>query len=102
MALPEDRDIRLRCFRNALRNWNYKGYVKFKPVAEEWLEKKLPDLNLRQISHELHRYVDKGGEIDEQVERRAEFVSYEFHYDLRVPIGNRRVLRNGPTVRGRR
>ena len=64
--LPEDREARLRCYRNALRNWNFEGYVTFKPIAAKWLANEVPDLALRQIKHELHRHVETGGEIDEQ------------------------------------
>ncbi len=87
--LPEDKATRLRCFKNALRNG--KAWVRFKPVAVEWLAKELPDHGLREIARELYLYVEAGGKIDEQKERRPEFVSYEFHYDLRVKIGGRYV-----------
>jgi hypothetical protein len=39
----------------------------------------------------LHEHVDAGGQIDEHPERRPEFVHCEFHYDLRVEIGGRRI-----------
>jgi hypothetical protein len=89
--LPEDREVRLRCYCNALRNWKFRGYVRFKPLAAEWLAKEFPDLTLLEVARELHRHVDEGGEIDEQKERRPEYVSYEFHFDLRVRIGGRYV-----------
>jgi hypothetical protein len=88
---PEDQKARLRCFRNALRNWKFRGYVRFKPRVEEWLKKELPELTLLEIARELHLYVEGGGEIDEQEERRPEWDDYEFHHDLRVPIGGRRI-----------
>lgn len=91
MALPDDREARLRCYRNALRNWNFRGYVDFKPVVVEWLANELPGYTLRQVACELHQHVEEGGEIDEQVERRPEYAHCEFHYDLRVRIGDRRV-----------
>jgi hypothetical protein len=52
----------------------------------------LVDYSLRDIRRLLHDFVDQGGEIDEQVERRPEYTHYEFHYDLRVPIGGRRIF----------
>ncbi len=91
MALPDEQEARLRCYRNALRNWKFRGYVRFKPIAAEWLAKEVPDLDLQEIAHELHRHVEAGGVIDEKKERRPEYVSYEFHFDLRVKIGVRRV-----------
>ena len=87
--LPEEPEARLRCYRNALQNWSFRGYVSIKPVAQEWLAREFSDYPLREIARELHRYVEAGGEIDEQKERRPEYVSYEFHYDLRVRIGQR-------------
>jgi hypothetical protein len=87
--LPEDYEARLRCYQNALRNWNFRGYVSFKPAAEEWLGRELSDYTLRDIARELRQHVESGGVIDEQKERRPEYVSYEIHYDLRVRIGDR-------------
>ncbi len=91
MALPEDQQVRLRCYRNALRNWNFRGYVRFKPRTEQWLANELPGMTLLDVARELHRHVEAGGEIDEQEERRPEYTHYEFHYDLRVKIGGRHV-----------
>src|SRR5437763_8721255 len=89
--LPEDQEGRQRCYRNALRNWKFRGYVAFKELAEEWITRELSDYSLIDVRRELHEYVDRGGEIDEQVERRPEYLHYEFHYDLRVRIGGRYV-----------
>src|SRR5438552_18553005 len=91
--LPEDQEGRLRCFRNALRNWNFEGYVRFKPLAARWVAAELPGLSLREVARELHLHVEAGGEIDEQPERRPEYAHYQFHYDLRATIGERRVSR---------
>ena len=44
-----------------------------------------------EIGRLLYEFVVSGGKIDEQVEARPEFAHYEFHYDLRVTIGSRRV-----------
>jgi hypothetical protein len=89
LALPEDHATRLRCYRNALRNWSYRGYVQFKPRVEEWLANHVPAYTLRAVAHELHRHIEAGGEIREIQERRPEYTSYEFHYDLRIPFGER-------------
>lgn len=91
MALPDDREIRLGCVRNALRNWNFHGYVRFKPLVERWLAREFPGYRLREIAQEMCQYVDRGGEIDEQEERRPEYVDCEYHYDLRLQIGVRHV-----------
>lgn len=88
--LPDDPDARLRCFKNALRNWNFRGYVRFKPVADEWLRQQL-GVSEREVARELHDYVENGGMVEEQTERRPEWDDYEFHFDLRVPIAGRHV-----------
>lgn len=64
--LPKDQEGRLRCYRNALRNWNYEGFVDFKPRVAEWLRKELPGFEPREIARERHRRVEEGGKIDEQ------------------------------------
>ena len=91
MNLPDDQEGRLRCYRNALRNWNFRGYVSFRPRPEEDLAILLPNCTLLEIAHELHKYVETGGKVDEKKESRPEYVSYEYHFDLRVEIGGRLV-----------
>ena len=97
MALPEDRATRLRCYRAALRQWNVHGAIRFKEGLrseerlQKWLATELPGFTLRQIARELYEYVEGGGAIDEQPERRPDYAEYEFHYDLRVKIGGRRI-----------
>ncbi|HOB73401.1 MAG TPA: hypothetical protein PKG54_02645 [Phycisphaerae bacterium] len=39
----------------------------------------------------MAEYVASGGEIDQIEETRPEYVACRFHYDLRLPIGERRV-----------
>lgn len=89
--LPESREERLRCYINALRNWRLDGYVRFKKIAEQWLMTEIPDLPLIDVRRQLHEFVEYGGTIDEQVEKRPEYTHYEFHFDLRLKIGSRRV-----------
>lgn len=91
VPLPDNREARFRCFRNALRNWNFEGYIVLKPRVEEWLRTELPEYPWREIRRQLYEHVEKGGAIDEQVERRPEYVHYGFHYDLRLGMGNRNV-----------
>jgi hypothetical protein len=82
---------RLRCYRNALSNWNYDGYVNFKDVAWRELQAAFPRCSKREIGQLLHQHVRGGGEIDEQVETREEWNDHDFHYDLRVQIRGRLV-----------
>jgi hypothetical protein len=97
--LPDHQEGRKRCFRKVLRNEADRlvarnpDYVLFKRRAQEWLRTELSKYTLREICQILHAYVDGGGNdrIDEQPENRAEYAHFRFHYDLRVPIGGRRV-----------
>jgi hypothetical protein len=96
VRLPDDREARLRCYKTALRNEAIKlagpsDYVKFKKRPQEWLRNELAEYTLREICRVLHAYVEGGGVPDEQVEKRPEYVHFMFHYDLRVPIGGRRI-----------
>jgi hypothetical protein len=95
VTLPDDQEGRLRCYRNALRNWNFRGYVDFRPRPQEDLRHLLPGLSLREIVYELHKYVESGGKIDEKLETRplecADDAAQEFRYDLRVVINERRI-----------
>ena len=90
MTLPDNREGRLRCYRNALRNWKFRGYVRFKERAQNWLRNEL-EFEQREVARLLHEHAERGGEIDEQKERRPEYAHYQFHYDLRVKIGDRQV-----------
>lgn len=83
---------RLQCYRNALANWNCGGYVDFNEHAWAWLQAAFPTSTKRQIAHLLHRHVQGGGTIDEQVETREEWkYLHEFHHDLRVQVKGRLV-----------
>jgi hypothetical protein len=37
----------------------------------------------------MYKHVEGGGEIDQVKETRPEWNDFDFHYDLRVPIGGR-------------
>jgi len=79
----------LSCYRNALANWRFLGFVDFTKLAQEWLQRELSGMLPRAFAELLHRYVRGGGEIDQVVETRPEYTIYSHHYDLR------------PTVKGR-
>jgi hypothetical protein len=87
----------MRCYRNILRNEANRlvardpDYVVFKRLAQEWLGRELPEHTLKAICRILHEYVQGGGEIDEQVERRPAYAHFGFHFDLRISIGGRHV-----------
>jgi hypothetical protein len=60
-------------------------------LAQEWLASELPELEVQDVARALYQHVETGGEIGERPEQRPEYAHYEFHYDLRVKIGGRRI-----------
>ena len=89
--LPEDKETRLQSYRNVLQNWNVEGYIEFKERPAEWLRVELAGYSLREIKRLLFEHVKQGGKIDEVVETREDYTSFQFHYDLRIPIEGRRI-----------
>jgi len=43
------------------------------------------------MCEEMRKHVLAGGKIDQVEEKRPEYVTWRFHYDLRLPISGRRV-----------
>ena len=87
MAKLTDPEV-LTCYRNALANWRYYGFVVFSPLATEWLDKELGD-SPRLFAERLHDFVAAGGEIDQVVETRPEWNVWSYHYDLRLTVNGR-------------
>lgn len=80
---------RLAAYRDALRNWQFHGYVQFEltEAAYRWVQHELGSIPLKAIGELMHDYVESGGGIDEVPETRPEWCDrYEFHYDLRFMI----------------
>jgi len=75
--------------RHALSEWNCTGYITWKSVAREWVEKDLEGLTTRAIGEELFRHASAGVEIDQVQESRPEWSGCRFHYDFRLPIEGR-------------
>lgn len=69
----------------------FSGYVTWKPRAAEWVRQNVPNLTLQGMAERLLEYVESGGEIDQVRETRDEWSEFKFHYDLRVPFGDRRL-----------
>jgi hypothetical protein len=67
------------------------GYIQWRNLPLEWLSKNLPNVGVKLIHELMASHVAGGGEIDQVLERRPEYVSWRFHYDLRMPVSNRRV-----------
>jgi hypothetical protein len=79
------------CFKNALANWRYEGYILLTDVAYEWMKLNLKGFSVRTLGRNMHEYVSAGGIIDRQKETRPEWDLHDYHYDLRIPIEGRMV-----------
>ena len=89
MARLVDQD-RFAAYTNALNNWDFKGYIHptLNKQANDFVRVKL-GITFDQLKWHMYNYVQNGGEIDEQPERRPEWSHlYNFHYDLRFYINN--------------
>ena len=82
---------KLKCYRDALANHEYAGFIVFEPIARQWIRVNLTDLTTKDVAALMHKYVARGGKVDQQRETRPEWKAHEFHYDLRIPIGDRLV-----------
>jgi hypothetical protein len=85
---------RLEAFKDALRNWNVTGYIRFEltETAYKWVRRELENITLKEIGRLIYEYVESGGEIDEVRETRPEWTDeYDFHYDLRFKIQDKPV-----------
>ena len=86
--------VRCHCYRAALANWRFEGYVNFGRDASRWLGVELRDYTHRQLAQLLYEHVWAEPDcrrVDEQPETRPEWKEHEFHYDLRVRVGGRMV-----------
>ncbi len=97
----------LSLIREALSEWRVDGYVVWKRLPAEWLRKELEGQTQKAIAKLLHEHVDAGREIDQVQERRERYRDrYEFHFDFRLTIDERRVYiettldesSTGPTI----
>ena len=85
---------RFEAYKDALGNWNFKGYIQFEltQTAYEWIKRELNNISLKEIGLLMYEHVQAGGEIDEVPETRSEWSDeYEFHHDLRFTIQDRLV-----------
>jgi hypothetical protein len=63
--------VRLALFKQAVSEWRYSGAIVFKPAAWEWLRRTVGHNRTQKgVSRLLWEHVQRGGEIDEQVENR--------------------------------
>ncbi len=106
MARLTDSNL-LALFREALSEWRAEGFVVWKRLPAEWLRKELAGQTQKSIAKLLHEHLKAGREIDQVRERRERYRDrYEFHFDFRLTIDERRVYletvldesRTGPTI----
>ena len=90
MPTLTDRE-RLKCYLAALANWRYDGFLDFRQLAKDWLQEQIPNMTLRNFRRILFEHVRAGGEVDEVVERRPEWIDLGFHYDLRPDVDGKRL-----------
>jgi hypothetical protein len=76
-------------FRHALSEWKYAGYVTWKRAAQEWVERNMDGYTTRALGHEMFRFVEAGGVIDQVRETRPEWSERRFHFDFRIPLAGR-------------
>lgn len=87
MAKLTDPEV-LACYRNALCNWQYEGYVVFMKDAANGLRLHLSNYTQKGFKQFLHEFVVvDGGKIDQVVETRENWKDlWDHHYDLRPVI----------------
>jgi hypothetical protein len=76
-------------FEHALKQWQFTGYITWKPIARQWLEQNLEGCTARSVAEEMFRFFAAGGEIDQIAETRPQWSEHRFHYDFRMDIGGR-------------
>lgn len=98
---------RLDTFREALNEWNCGGYIVWRKLASEWLEKNIAGYSTELVGKLMCDFVLAGGEIDETKETRPDYKNkYEFHHDFPFVIDGRKiyietvldVTKTGPTI----
>jgi hypothetical protein len=92
MARLTDPEV-LACYKNALSNWRFEGYVVFEKDAAEGLRKYLEGHTQRGFKELLYNFaVCQGGEIDQVVEDRENWrEKWSHHYDLRPVVDGIRI-----------
>lgn len=72
-------------------------------LAQDRLREFLPRATQKGINRSLRKWVERGGEISQAVETRAEYrEEHDFHYDFRIRIGETRYYIEGILIDDRR
>lgn len=51
----------------------------------------LPNVTIQLIHQLMAEHVTAGGRVDQVEETRPEYTEWRFHYDLRLPVSDRRI-----------
>lgn len=82
----------LDCYKRVLTDLGHvTGYIQWKSLPFDWLYENLPNVGVRLVHQLMRDHVVSGGEIHQVEEKRPLWIAWRFHYDLRLPISNRRV-----------
>ena len=97
----------LALFVGVLKEWNCDGFILWKRTSAEWLKKNIEGHTQKSIGRMMYEHVLAGGKIDQVRENREGYREiYEYHYDFRIQIDDRRIYiettldqtRMGPTL----
>ncbi|HVC98547.1 MAG TPA: hypothetical protein VND64_33075 [Pirellulales bacterium] len=91
MPSPADLEARqawLNAFQEGRR---FRGFVTWKPLAQGWVKANLEGNTLREMEKLLHDHVAGGGTLDQVRERRKDWLDFEFHFDLRLDVGGKKI-----------
>jgi len=89
MAKPADKEA-LQTYREVLLEFGgFKDYVIWRPRAFGWVSAELDGMTAKYFVELMQDFVRRGGEIDQVIETREDYVYYRFHYDLRMPVSGR-------------
>jgi hypothetical protein len=74
----------------AFEEWN-SGGVLWKQLAAEWVRRNLEYVTQQAINERILQHIVSNGRIDQVNETREEYLHFEFHYDVRIPILDRTI-----------
>ena len=67
--------------------------------AAEWVRANLDAVTQQAVTDLILQHVNTSGEIDQVVETREEYRHYQYHFDFRILILGKRILRRDGSTR---
>ena len=67
------------------------GGVRWKRLAAEWVRANLEAFTQQAVNDLILEHIEASGEIDQVAETREEYRHYEYHYDFRIRILDRKI-----------